>query len=183
MPVHSVIVDVEATCCDDETFPRHEMEIIEIGAVAVESRTGEIRSEFQSFIQPVRNPRLTEFCKELTTISQDQVDAAEEYPAVTNKFLQWLAQVGDYDFCSWGFYDRRQFEQDSQFHSVPYPFAGSHRNLKIEFCEAVGSKKKLGVGGALRRLGFEFEGTPHRGIDDARNIAKIYAGAIAPTKG
>jgi len=183
MPTISVIVDLEATCCNDNSFPRHEMEIIEIGAVAVNSATGEIRAEFQSFIRPVRNPVLTDFCIELTSISQEQVDYADNYPAVLKALGAWLASLENYDFCSWGFYDRRQFEQDCQFHSIPYPFAGPHRNLKIEFAEAVGSKKKMGVGGALRKLGLEFEGTPHRGIDDARNIARIYASVLSPPQG
>jgi len=174
MPAKSVIVDVEATCCEEESFPRHEMEIIEIGAVAVGSVTGAVESEFQAFVRPVRNPVLTEFCPGLTGITQGQVDAAEDYPTVMKRFSEWLAGVGDYDFCSWGFYDKSQFEQDSAFHGVAYPFAGPHRNLKLEFARATGATKKLGVGGALRRLGLEFEGSPHRGIDDARNIARIY---------
>ena len=41
----------------------------------------------------------------------------------------------------------------------------------------------MGVGGALRYLGLEFEGTPHRGIDDARNIARIYSEGICPRAG
>jgi inhibitor of KinA sporulation pathway (predicted exonuclease) len=183
MPVKSVIVDVEATCCEDESFPRLEMEIIEIGAVAVESVAGAVESEFQAFVRPVRNPVLTEFCRGLTGITQGQVDEAEEYPAVIKRFREWLAGVGDYDFCSWGFYDRNQFEQDSRFHSVDYPFSGVHRNLKLEFAEATGARKKLGVGGALRRLGLEFEGSPHRGIDDARNIARIYRELIRRREG
>lgn len=174
----SVIVDVEATCCDDSSFPRHQMEIIEIGAVAVESKTGQVISDYETFIRPVRNPTLTDFCRGLTTITQEQVDSADDYPTAMKPFRKWLSSLGDYDFCSWGFYDRRQFEQDSEFHSVGYPFAGPHRNVKIEFSEAIGSKKKMGVGGALRYLGLKFEGTPHRGIDDARNIARIYREVI-----
>ena len=174
MPSKSVIVDVEATCCDDELFPREEMEIIEIGAVAVESATGLIESEFQAFVRPVRHSVLTEFCRDLTGITQRQVDSADDYPTVIKRFREWLSGVGDYDFCSWGFYDKNQFEQDSAFHGVAYPFAGPHRNLKLEFAQATGATKKLGVGGALRRLGLAFEGSPHRGIDDARNIARIY---------
>lgn len=174
MPAKSVIVDVEATCCEDDSFPRHEMEIIEIGAVAVDSASGDIESEFQSFVRPVRNRVLTEFCRHLTGITQEQVDSAEDYPTVINRFGEWLAGVGEYDFCSWGFYDKNQFEQDSAFHGVAYPFSGPHRNLKLEFAAATGATKKLGVGWALRRLGLEFEGSPHRGIDDARNIARIY---------
>lgn len=181
MPAHSVIVDLEATCCDDSSFPRDQMEIIEIGAVSVDSTTGEIESEFQTFVRPVRNPVLTAFCRELTSISQAEVEAADDYPTTMRPFWEWLASVEDYDFCSWGDYDRKQFEQDSQFHRVPYPFAGSHRNLKVEFAAAVGAKKRMGVGGALRHLGLQFEGTPHRGIDDARNIARIHAAMLALT--
>lgn len=177
---HSIIVDLEATCCKDGSFPRHEMEIIEIGAVAVDSATGAIDSEFQSFVRPVRNLKLTDFCRELTSISQEQVDEAEDYPTTIKAFRKWLSGFGEYDFCSWGYYDRSQFEQDCEYHSVPYPFAGPHRNLKVEFAQALGLKKKLGVGGALKRLGMAFDGTPHRGIDDARNIARIYAEVIAP---
>ena len=175
----SIIVDVEATCCDDGSFPREEMEIIEIGAVAFQVATGEITGEYQSFIRPVRNPQLTTFCRELTGICQKDVDVADDFPAVMVPFSKWLSQFEEYDFCSWGFYDRSQFEQDCAFHSVTYPFTGPHRNLKLEFSEALGVKKRFGVGRALRKLGLEFEGTPHRGLDDARNIARIYAASFA----
>ena len=175
-----VIVDLEATCCNQGTVPRHEMEIIEIGAVEVEPRTGEIRSEYQSFVRPVRHPTLTSFCLDLTSISQEDVETAMTFPDVMSDFRSWLTEISLYDFCSWGMYDRIQFEQDCRYHKVGYPFIGIHRNLKVEFSEAIGVPKKFGVGGALQKLGMSFDGTPHRGIDDARNIAKIYAQVIAP---
>ena len=124
-----VIVDVEATCSDDHAFPRQEMEIIEIGAVAVCADDGTMHSEFQAFIKPVRNPILTEFCRGLTTITQADVDAAAEYPEVIAEIREWLHDLMPYHFCSWGNFDRNQFEQDCRFHDVPYPFAGPHRNL------------------------------------------------------
>lgn len=37
----------------------------------------------------------------------------------------------------------------------------------------LGLPKRLSLGEALRYLGMEFEGSPHRGLDDARNIARI----------
>ena len=52
------------------------MEIIEIGAVMQSSRTFAIESEFQTFVRPVRRPVLTDFCTELTGITQhDLTDA------------------------------------------------------------------------------------------------------------
>ena len=174
MPTYSIIVDLEATCCNEGSFPREEMEIIEIGAVAVLAATGEIRSEFQSFVRPVRNPRLTDFCQELTTIGQTDVDSAEDYPAVIGRFSSWLSDHEDYDFCSWGAYDKKQFVQDCEYHSLSYPFSGEHRNVKVEFSKAMGGKKRFGLGGAIKRIGLEFTGTAHRGIDDAKNIARVY---------
>ncbi|MGK0198971.1 MAG: inhibitor of KinA sporulation pathway (predicted exonuclease) [Yoonia sp.] len=117
---------------------------------------------------------LTSFCRELTSIAQDQVDSADRFPTVNSQLSDWLRSFPDHDFCSWGFYDLRQLEQDCEFHSVESAFQCGHRNVKIEFSEAMGTRKKFGVGTALRRLGLEFDGTPHRGIDDARNIARIY---------
>ncbi len=174
MPAYSIIVDLEATCCDQNSFPRDEMEIIEIGAVRVSSSTGEIESEFSAFVKPIRNRFLTEFCRSLTTISQEEVDKAEGYSNVTKSFTTWLEEKPDYDFCSWGDYDRKQFMRDCEHHGVPYPFTGIHRNLKAEFSATTGGKKQFGLGGAIRKLGLQFEGTAHRGIDDAKNIARIY---------
>ena len=183
MPAYSVIVDLEATCCNRDSFPREEMEIIEIGAVRVSSITGEIDSEFGAFVRPVRNPLLTDFCRELTSISQGEVQGADDFPTVLRRFSSWMAEHPDYDFCSWGDYDKKQFVRDCQFHDVPYPFSGDHRNLKAEFSSLTGSKKRFGLGGALRKLGLEFEGTAHRGIDDARNIARVYSHLFKQTKG
>jgi len=41
------------------------------------------------------------------------------------------------------------------------------------FSEKQGLKKKQGMAGALKLCGLPLEGTHHRGIDDARNIARM----------
>ena len=167
-----IIVDLEATCCEHDEFPRSEMEIIEIGACAVEGG-GEVISEFQSFVRPIRNPILTDFCKTLTSITQDQVDAAPIFPKVLEAFTDWLGQYTTALFCSWGEYDAKQLRQDCRFHEVEFPFGDQHVNVKAEFSKVLGTRKRFGVGQALRRSGLEFKGTPHRGIDDARSIARL----------
>ncbi len=167
------IVDLEATCSNDGAVPRHEMEIIEIGAVMQSSRTFEVESEFQTFVRPVRHRELTEFCTALTGITQDDVDAAPPFREALEAMKEWMYGFGDSLFCSWGDYDRKQFLQDCEFHRVAYPFRSEHLNLKAEFARALGNKKKLGIAEALRHLGMDFDGSHHRGLDDARNIARI----------
>jgi inhibitor of KinA sporulation pathway (predicted exonuclease) len=168
-----LIVDLEATCSDDGAVPRHEMEIIEIGAVMQSSRTFEVESEFQTFVRPVRHRVLTEFCTNLTGITQGDVAGAPPFREALEAMKQWMYAFADTLFCSWGDYDRNQFLQDCDYHRVAYPFRSGHLNLKAEFARTLGRRKKLGIAEALRHLGMNFEGSHHRGLDDARNIARI----------
>ena len=167
-----MIVDLEATCSNDHTVPRDEMEIIEIGAVMLSSITFELESEFQTFVRPVRHPQLTEFCTSLTGISPADLADAPLFPQALEGMKQWMSDFTDSIFCSWGAYDRNQFRRDCEFHQIAYPFDSGHLNLKEEVNRML-SRKPMGIGEALRRLGMNFEGSPHRGLDDARNIARI----------
>ena len=173
-PASYVVIDVEATCDDGGRVPRHEMEIIEIGAVLVSGETLAPVSEFQSFIRPVRHSVLTPFCTRLTSITQAEVDAAPAFPEVFNRLTRWIyTHPAPHVFCSWGDYDRNQFQQDCGFHGVPYALPHRHLNLKRAFSERRGIGKKLGMADALAQAGLALQGTHHRGIDDARNIAKL----------
>ncbi len=175
MTSYFLIVDLEATCSNDGTIPSHEMEIIEIGAVMLNRSNWEIDSEYQQFIKPVRHPKLTDFCTELTTITQQDVNTALTFPLVIPDFKQWIDSYPNNIFCSWGNYDKKQFIQDCEFHNLVYPFGSEHRNIKKEFSLYAGdNKKRFGMAQALKHLGIKLQGTHHRGIDDARNIAAIY---------
>jgi inhibitor of KinA sporulation pathway (predicted exonuclease) len=171
-PTHYVVIDLEATCCDDYTIPREETEIIEIGAVLVDAATLTPGAEFQSFVRPQRHRKLTPFCTELTTITQADVDRAPRFPQAIAKLGEFL-RGKDALFCSWGGYDRNQFRRDAQQHRVRLPLGERHLNLKQELSRRLGESREYGTGQALRRVGLGFSGTHHRAIDDARNIARL----------
>jgi 3'-5' exoribonuclease 1 len=172
---HILVVDLEATCCDMKSIPRHQMETIEIGAVMVVRETLEIIDEFQIFIKPVRHPILTNFCLELTSIMQSQVDTAPDFGTAMSTWQTWLSKFDNAIFGSWGEYDRTQFYQDSKHHQIdlPYPVSSNHINLKEMFSTAQGLNKRYGMAQALDLAKIPLTGTHHRGIDDARNISKL----------
>jgi len=165
-----LIVDLEATCCDQGTIDRNEMETIEIGAVMVEPDMFTIVDEFQRFVRPTRNNVLTPFCLELTSIQQSQVDQADLFPDVIVQFGHWLAHYPDHLFCSWGDYDRHQLSLDCKNHNVHNPMTQAHLNIKVQFSKAQGLRRRVGMATALHKIGAELKGTHHRGIDDARNM-------------
>ncbi len=166
-----LVIDLEATCDENHRLSKYEMETIEIGAVLVETGTLAPVGEFQSFVRPVRHPRLTPFCTQLTTIQQRDVDGApgfKEAMANLRRFLDGRRAL----FCSWGRYDKSQLDQDAAFHRIDLPLGRGHLNLKESFGLHL-DERPSGMAGALRRVGLPLHGTHHRGIDDARNIARL----------
>jgi len=167
-----LIVDLESTCCDDGSIPKGKGEIIEIGAVMMDSKTMEVVDEFNAFIQPEKYPVLTDFCTELTTITQDNVNGASKYPVVSQELSNWLKGFDNYVFCSWGNYDKNHLALESLKYQVVNPIQAPHINVKKVFATEQ-RIKPVGMKSALTLCQIELVGTHHRGIDDARNIGKL----------
>ena len=166
-----IIVDLEATCWEGRSNTDR-MEIIEIGAVILESSHGPVVEEFSAFVKPVIEPMLSDYCKRLTSISQADIDKADDFKTVFPRFIDWIG-AQPFTLCSWGNYDLKQFRVDCERHNIPLPESFlRHINLKQEFAN-LKRIKPCGMAKALNILDIKLEGTHHRGIDDARNIAKI----------
>jgi 3'-5' exoribonuclease 1 len=166
-----VIVDLEATCWEQGSS-LDSMEIIEIGSVLLESSRGPVSREFDAFVRPVASPQLSEFCTRLTSIRQEDVDRADPFPEVFRRFVEWIGPE-PFILCSWGAYDLNQFRQDCRRHGIELPSTFErHVNLKREYAR-LRRVKPMGMKKALARERIPLEGAHHRGIDDARNIAKL----------
>lgn len=174
-----VVVDFEATC--EERNPQgYPHEIIEFPAVLIDSKTKTIVDEFHSYIRPLINPTLSEFCRNLTGISQETVDASDPFLIVHEKFVQWLEShelgtVYTYSFVTDGPFDMGRFLFLQTGHSkLDYPNYGTvWVNLRKCFSYFYHTQKLPGLQNMLEHLGMNFQGSPHSGIDDARNIARI----------
>ena len=171
---HWLVIDLEATT-EDGGWPVAEMEIIEIGASLV-TRDGHEVEHFQRFVRPTRRPHLTHFCRQLTQISQADVDAAAPLSVVWAQFERWLqshqAQLAGW--ASWGDYDRRQLLQEWHDYKVRSILQElPHINLKQRFAKARHLQRPTGLNGALYLAGMHFCGQQHRALEDARNTARL----------
>jgi len=172
-----IVVDLEATCWESGQTPER-MEIIEIGAVCLPSAQQLSESEFQRFVRPIGEPVLSDFCRKLTSIDQESIDRAEGFPFVFDEFLQWIGHE-PFVLCSWGAYDLEQLRTDCRRHGISFPKSLSqHVNLKGEYSQQL-NLKRCGMAAALKQQKIPLTGTHHRGIDDARNIARL-ANIILP---
>jgi 3'-5' exoribonuclease 1 len=167
-----IIYDLEATCWDQHD--RQDNETIEIGAVLINEKC-EIISHFEEFVKPIRNPVLSEFCKNLTTIKQTEIDNAKHFYEVIEAFKSWIDySSNDYWLCSWGFYDKKQFKSDCLIHNLETDWLNRHISLKHQHYKIKNLRRAMGMKKAMELDDLELEGTHHRGIDDAKNIAKIF---------
>ena len=167
-----IILDLEATCW--EKRGQGPSEIIEIGALCVDDEK-KIIGEFQSFVKPQAHPKLSPFCIDLTSINQEMVETAPCFLEAQHAFTTWIRDFEeDYMLCSWGNYDRNKFIEDCRMHGLDILWIRPHISLKHQYATIKNLRRPRGIQHVLKLEGLEFEGTHHRGIDDARNIAKIF---------
>lgn len=168
-----IIFDLEANFKrDDSNFIR---ETIEIGAVKVNEKL-EVIDTFETFIKPLKNPIITDSCTELTTITNADVEHAPSFPEGAELFKNWIDLNEPFQLLSWGHYDKKQLKSDSAIHNLPTDWLASHDSLKHIHYEVILRKKgrAMGMERALQKANIPAVGTHHRGIDDAKNIAKIF---------
>ena len=166
-----LVIDLEATCWPKEPPAGEQSEIIEIGLCVVDTKSCQRTEKRGLLVKPTKS-QISPFCTELTTITSEMVAQAPSFP----KALQILKKEYGAKSClwaSWGDYDRRQFERQCQSDKVGYPFGPTHLNVKNLFALSHKLKREVGVAKAFEILGWEMEGTHHRGIDDAWNIGRV----------
>ena len=169
-----IIYDLECTCWETKAESQT-METIEIGALKL-NEYGEVTGSFSQLIRPKIHPVLSNFCQNLTSISQIEVNRAEPFDRVINDFMDFIELEDDeYWLCSWGSFDKRQLIQDCILHDIEVAWLEYHINIKQDYIKMKGFRQPIGLKKAVLREGFEFTGTHHRALADAENLAKIFA--------
>lgn len=177
---YTLLVDFEGTCDKGEALPRAESEIIEVGAALVRNSDLTVVETFGIFIQPQIHPKLTDFCTELTTITQSDVDQAPRFGQAMRKLGDFLHKytmnkANTLTWMSWGEYDQNILKRNAAMNNASNPLGPfAHVNLKVYEAVLRGDKKQIGCAGAVKHYGLQWVGQHHRGIDDAVNTANIY---------
>uniref|UniRef100_A0A671TQJ2 GRF-type domain-containing protein n=1 Tax=Sparus aurata TaxID=8175 RepID=A0A671TQJ2_SPAAU len=191
-----IVIDFESTCWREKN--NYGQEIIEFPAVLLNTSTGEVESEFHTYVQPQEHPTLSDFCTELTGITQMQVEAGIPLQICLSRFSRWLqnlrlnmgvifsniqqrtsATTASQKLCTfltWSDWDLGvclQYEcKRKQLHKPDV--LNSWIDLRSTY-RLFYARKPKGLNGALQDLGIQFSGREHSGLDDARNTAHLAA--------
>ncbi|XP_051661718.1 ERI1 exoribonuclease 2 isoform X2 [Manacus candei] len=146
------------------------------------------------YVQPQEHPLLSEFCTELTGITQDQVDKGVPLNICLSQFMKWIQKIQKEKkiifspdtesnfsseakactFVTWTDWDLGvclQYECKRKQLRKP-DILNSWIDLKATY-RAFYNRKPKGLNGALQDLGIAFVGREHSGLDDSRNTARL----------
>lgn len=174
------VIDVESTCWEGPAPGGQVSEIIEIGISVLDPITLQVLSTESLLVRPTQS-EVSPFCTKLTTITQEMLADAMGFEEVL-QILRKKYKSRERLFASYGDYDRRMFQRQCERLGVPYPFGDRHLNVKNLYALSQGLTSEVGMAASLRDLGFELEGTHHRGGDDSRNIARILGALLGRTR-
>lgn len=167
-----LVIDVESTCNENKNGKLQEefvSEIIEIGYTVLNYKINEIKESGSIIVKPLRSV-VTLFCNQLTGLTQEIVDRGISWAEACKTLEQDLISGGRL-WSSYGNYDKTMLEKMCKMYNVKYPMVLQHLNVKA--LNTVMTGEVCGLGRCLTRLGMNFEGKPHSGVDDSFNTARI----------
>lgn len=185
------VVDFECTC-DQANAKAHE--IIEFPGVFLNARTLDVDFEFHCYVRPTEIPKLTDFCTELTGITQNTVDASELLESALCKFRDFCnerglvatrrtEEEGQLTFCiaTDGPWDVCKFLAPELKRKRIVGFTRAWQNV-VDVRKTFREHFRMTRGGVcdmLAAAGLKFEGREHSGLADSRNIARLLAVLLA----
>jgi inhibitor of KinA sporulation pathway (predicted exonuclease) len=176
-----LVVDLEATCWEEPPPAGQEHEIIEIGLCLLEVTTLERVEKRAILVRPGRSV-VSPYCTALTTLTQEELEREGVSLAEACTLLREAYRSRARPWASYGDYDRHQLKRECRRKGVDYPFGPRHLNVKTLFALANALPREVPLDEALRRQGFPLEGTHHRGMDDAWNIARLLAELLSQAR-
>jgi ERI1 exoribonuclease 3 len=190
---HILVLDFEANCSADQV---RDHEIIEFPAVLVNLQNGDIQSEFRTFVKMKHHAHLSDFIKDLTHITDEDLSGGKTWVESLIAFEEWcfnnevtpenttIVCCGDWDL-------KTMLPRQMKLHQTRFtPFVNElfsvWNNIKTTYMHAMRKRKRVGMAAMLEELKIPLTGHHHSGIDDCRNIAKIclylYKGGVDVTE-
>ncbi|XP_055299823.1 ERI1 exoribonuclease 2-like [Sitodiplosis mosellana] len=189
-----ICLDFEATCWSYDW--KENAEIIEFGAILLNVNSGTIEDRFHHYVRPIRYPQLSEYCINLTGITQSMVDCQPTFSTIYSYFIDWLrmlqntkglqftssarARISDgpnTTFCSWSNWDLSfYFRNDcARNHIICQPLFKAWIDVRQLFNQIYMAfiNRNLRFSYALEIASIRTVGSPHSAISDAINLAKL----------
>lgn len=156
----------------DLEFNQPSKKIIQIGAVFVDTKTKEILSEFNRYVDP--GEKLSEEIIALTGITQHQVNSSNFFSEAITEFWEWVSDCKcGKRIAAWGD-DLSLIISESEAVGLSAPCKTNYFDVSMIFWwirDVRGQRQKGGLANTLKSFERKFIGHPHNALDDSINAA------------
>lgn len=164
----------EFTASQRTCVPGANGEVIQFGAVMLDENYNML-SEFSSYVKPVYSS-VTPVINQLTGITNQNLEKADDFLNVFDKFCYWRGEGDITTFC-WSKADFNQLwaELEAKGNHRYDLFGTLHDFVDLQniFGKLVSSKTSVGLESAMRLLQMEYKGQVHTALSDSYNTARI----------
>ena len=148
---------------------RFDSEIIEIGALKLNSRFEEV-SEFKSFVRPVFYPSMNGHVVQLTKIRPQELEKAPDFPAAYAAFRDWCGE--DCCLCTWGPDDLPVLMDNLLMHGLDAALPDGYDLQRIFGHEIMRDDRQCSLERAMELLRLKPD-RAHDALNDARNTVRV----------
>ncbi|MDF2609880.1 MAG: polymerase [Lachnospiraceae bacterium] len=170
----------------DDTKPKCPFEIIQIGAVKLDSKFQTV-SSFHQFVKPSIYANISTFVTILTGITTKQLQEEPSFPDVYKEFIEFIDDPESI-FCIWGTSDIKELYRNVNYYQLdknPLPKLFINIQPLTSLHLGISSKKLLRLQTAVEALNIPVTRDFHHAYNDAYYTAeifkKVYTPAILPS--
>lgn len=176
-----IVFDFEFTT-HDTVFGRPRgffQEVIEVGAVLVAPPDWQLQWKYQTFVKPRIFPKLSEACRNITMILQEDVNQGISLEETLSRLAE-VYRPGETGLVAWGNSDRDVVADNCARYKIPCPFDWrDYIDLAVAYKLFYHHERRLSLKHAIDERGIERKGFYHLALDDAENTALILAAMTA----
>jgi inhibitor of KinA sporulation pathway (predicted exonuclease) len=170
------IIDLELTCWEDKAYQREHSEIIEVGICQVDLINKKIIKQKNWLVKP-KNSSVSDFCENLTGISQKMVDEGTTLQKVSKEIRRNFAP-SKYAIGCWGVGDVSKLREECLSLNAIDPFERSvEYNLSQLYAFFNNISGKFSLEEAINRENVILK-DQHRALPDAIATAEVFLSMI-----
>ncbi len=165
---------------DDGRMPRYQREIISVGFIVIDDKYN-IRNRYSSNVKPIHSPVLSDYCKKLTGITQNEVDrgkksnnAFRDMKSLCDRYnVDYIFVFGDFDeiaIKATAKWNKKAKEKTDNLFVIKDKIV----DVRPAIIEAFGGRcNGMGLSKVADELGIKKKGEHHDAVDDAMLLFRV----------
>jgi inhibitor of KinA sporulation pathway (predicted exonuclease) len=145
-------------------------EILQIGAVRVDSLGGKITDTFCSFVKPSANKKIGYFAKNLPSLDES-LNASTNFGDVYRSFIDWCGD--EKEFAAWGIEDFKVIEENCRKYKLDVFIPEMIYDLQFAFSVVLQTEKQIALSDAVEYCLIPSPFDFHNGLYDSVYTAMV----------